>query len=82
METSSLPPPMSLLIVVIFKVSKSETSSFTGIKPSATTVALSRVFNMSFLLTSIEKIVSLGKRFPYSGKVPSSFLIEAENLLS
>ena len=82
METSSLPPPMSLLIVVIFKVSESETSSFTGIKPSATTVALSRVSSMALLLISIEKRFSFGKRLWYSGKVPSSFLIEAENFLS
>ena len=62
-ETSSFPPPMSLLIVVIFRVSGFKISIFTGIKPSATTVALSKASRMSFFSTSMEKRFSLGKRF-------------------
>ena len=78
-ETSSFPPPMSLFMVVILSVSLFVSSMFTGIKPSATTVALSRDSSISVFFTSILKRVSFGKRFLYSGKDPSSFLKDAEN---
>jgi len=77
-DTSSLPPPMSLLTVVMFRVSLSDKTILTGIKPSATTVALSRDSKISDFLTSIVKRVSFGKRFSYSGKLPSSFLTAAD----
>ena len=81
METSSFPPPMSLLTVVMFRVSLSDRTIFTGIKPSATTVALSKDSKISDFLTSTVKRVSFGKRFSYSGKLPSSFLTAADVLL-
>ncbi len=71
---------MSLLTVVILRVSLFSKIMLTGIKPSATTVALSRDSKISVFLTSIVNKVSFGKRFSYSGKVPSSFLRDAENL--
>ena len=70
---------MSLFMVVILSVSLFVSSMFTGIKPSATTVALSRDSSISVFFTSILKRVSFGKRFLYSGKDPSSFLKDAEN---
>ena len=63
METSSFPPPMSLLTVVMFRVSLSDKTILTGIKPSATTVALSRDSKISDFLTSIVKEFLLGKGF-------------------
>ena len=61
MSTTSLPPPISLLVEEILRVLLSTTLSVTGIKPSATTVDRSSDSNIDFLSTSIEKRFSLGK---------------------
>ena len=76
MSTTSLPPPMSLLVDEMLRVLSSTTLRVTGIKPSATTVDLSSDSNIDFLSTSIEKRFSLGNNILYSGNVPSSFLTD------
>jgi hypothetical protein len=67
MSTSSTPPPMSLFVDEMFRVFSLTTFSVTGIKPSATTVDLSRDSKIFLLSTSIEKTFSFGKSAWYSG---------------
>ena len=67
MSTTSLPPPISLLVEEILRVLLSTTLSVTGIKPSATTVDRSSDSNIDFLSTSIETVSYTHLTLPTSG---------------
>ena len=53
MSTTSLPPPISLLVEEILRVLLSTTLSVTGIKPSATTVDRSNDSNIAVSYTHL-----------------------------